>query len=208
MEKMNSQAMNLLSYGLYVLTAREGEKDNGCIVNVVQQVTDTPLQIVVTVNKKNLTHDMIVQTGLLNVSVLTEQTPMKVIEHFGFQSGRAVDKFAQCGETKRSENGLVYLPKYTNGYLSGEVKQMVDMGTHTMFVAEITEAVKLSSEASLTYGYYHAHIKGKPAVVEGDSGKARWVCQVCGYVYEGAEVPDDFECPWCKHGKADFVKEG
>ena len=204
---MNPQAMNLLSYGLYVLTAREGEKDNGCIVNVVQQVTDNPLQIVVTVNKKNFTHDMIIHTGQLNVSILTEQTPMKVFEHFGFQSGRAVDKFAHCEGVMRSENGLVYLPKYTNGYLSGKVKQMIDLGSHTMFITEITEAVKLTSEPSLTYGYYHAHIKTKPVAPQEKSEKGRWVCQVCGFVYEGDEVPDDFVCPWCKHGKADFAKE-
>lgn len=204
MNKEKKEAMTQLSYGLYVLTAREGEKDNGCIVNVVQQVTDGPLQVIVTVNKKNYTHDMIVNSGQLNVSMLTEETPMKVFEHFGFQSGREVDKFAQSEEVRRSGNGLLYIPKYTNGYLSGEVKQMVDLGTHTMFIAEVTESEKLSNEASLTYSYYQQNIK--PKRTSGGERKTQWVCQVCGYVYEGEEMPEDFECPWCKHGKSDFVK--
>lgn len=209
MEKSNQEAMTKLSYGLYVLTAREGEKDNGCIINVAQQVTDSPLQIVITVNKKNYTHDMIVNTGLFNVSMLTEQTPMAVFEHFGFQSGRDVNKFAQCEVSMRASNGIRYLPRYTNAYISGKVKQMVDLGTHTMFIAEVTEAAKLSDDPSLTYSYYHQHIKPKPATPapsEKESGKTRWVCQTCGYVYEGDTLPDDFVCPWCKHGKSDFVK--
>lgn len=208
MDTLNHEAMTQLGYGLYVLTAREGEKDNGCIINVAQQVTDTPLQILITVNKQNYTHDMIVNTGIFNVSLLTEHAPMKVFEHFGFQSGREVNKFAHCEVEMRSSNGLLYIPKYTNAYISGKVNQMVDLGTHTLFIAEVTEAVKLSSDPSLTYTYYHNNIKPKPAApaTQGEGGATRWVCQTCGYVYEGDEVPDEFVCPWCKHGKSDFVK--
>ena len=208
MNTLNPDALAKISYGLYVLTAREGDKDNGCIVNVANQLTDTPLQMMISVNKHNLTHDMILHTGLFNVSMLTEHTPMKVIEHFGFQSGRDVNKFEQCEVEMRSSNGLLYVPRYTNAYISGKVSQMVDLGTHTLFIAEITESVLLNSDPSLTYEYYHQNIKPKPAAMAtptGD-GKTRWVCQTCGYVYEGDEMPDDFICPWCKHGKADFIR--
>ncbi|MBQ5974289.1 MAG: flavin reductase [Bacteroidales bacterium] len=208
MNTHNQNALFKLSYGLYVLTAREGDKDNGCIINVAPQLTDTPLQMLVSVNKQNYTHDMIVRTGLFNVSLLTEHTPMTVIQHFGFQSGRDVNKFENCEVEMRSGNGLLYVPRYTNAYISGKVNQMVDLGTHTLFIAEVTESVLLNNDPSLTYEYYHQHIKPKPAAqaaTAGD-GKTRWVCQTCGYVYEGDEMPDDFICPWCKHGKADFIR--
>lgn len=208
MNTHNQNALFKLSYGLYVLTAREGNKDNGCIINVASQLTDTPQQMLVSVNKQNYTHDMIVRTGMFNVSLLTEHTPMKVIEHFGFQSGREVNKFENCEVEMRSSNGLLYVPRYTNAYISGKVSQMVDLGTHTLFIAEITESVLLNSDPSLTYEYYHQNIKPKPAAMAtatGD-GKTRWVCQTCGYVYEGDEMPDDFICPWCKHGKSDFIR--
>ena len=208
MNTLNPDALAKISYGLYVLTAREGDKDNGCIENVANQLTDTPLQMMISVNKQNLTHDMILHTGLFNVSMLTEHTPMKVIEHFGFQSGRDVNKFEQCEVEMRSANGLLYIPNYTNAYISGKVNQTVDLGTHTLFIAQISEAVMLRNDPSLTYAYYHQHIKPKPAMPapSGSTGTTRWVCQTCGYVYEGDEVPDDFVCPWCKHGKVDFVK--
>jgi len=208
MNTHNQNALFKLSYGLYVLTAREGDKDNGCIINVASQLTDTPQQMLVSVNKQNYTHDMIVRTGMFNVSLLTEHTPMKVIEHFGFQSGRDVNKFENCEVEMRSSNGLLYVPRYTNAYISGKVSQMVDLGTHTLSRAEITESVLLNSDPSLTYEYYHQNIKPKPAAMAtltGD-GMTRWVCQTCGYVYEGDEMPDDFICPWCKHGKADFIR--
>ena len=208
MNTHNQNALFKLSYGLYVLTAREGDKDNGCIINVAPQLTDTPLQMLVSVNKQNYTHDMIVRTGLFNVSLLTEHTPMTVIQHFGFQSGRDVNKFENCEVEMRSSNGLLYVPRYTNAYISGKVNQMVDLGTHTLFIAEVTESVLLNNDPSLTYAAYHQHIKPKPAMPapSGSTGTTRWVCQTCGYVYEGDEVPDDFVCPWCKHGKVDFVK--
>ncbi|MBR1835145.1 MAG: flavin reductase [Bacteroidales bacterium] len=208
MNTHNQNALFKLTYGLYVLTAREGDKDNGCIINVASQLTDTPQQMLVSVNKQNYTHDMIVRTGLFNVSLLTEHTPMKVIEHFGFQSGRDVNKFENCEVEMRANNGVLYLPRYCNAYLSGKVSQMVDLGTHTLFIATIEESVLLNNDPSLTYEYYHQHIKPKPATMAeptGD-GKTRWVCQTCGYVYEGDEMPDDYVCPWCKHGKADFIK--
>ena len=208
MNTLNQNALFKLSYGLYVLTAREGDKDNGCIINVAPQLTDTPLQMLVSVNKQNYTHDMIVRTGLFNVSLLTEHTPMTVIQHFGFQSGRDVNKFENCEVEMRSGNGLLYVPRYTNAYISGKVNQMVDLGTHTLFIAEVTESVLLNNDPSLTYEYYHQHIKPKPAApaAPAGDGKTRWVCQTCGYVYEGDEMPDDFICPWCKHGKADFIR--
>ena len=208
MNTLNQNALFKLSYGLYVLTAREGDKDNGCIINVAPQLTDTPLQMLVSVNKQNYTHGMIARTGLFNVSILTEHTPLHIIQHFGFQSGKDVNKFENSLTDMRSSNGLRYVPRYTNAYLSGKVNQMVDLGTHTLFIAEVTESVLLNNDPSLTYEYYHQHIKPKPAAMAeptGD-GKTRWVCQTCGYVYEGDEMPDDFICPWCKHGKADFIK--
>ena len=189
-----------LSYGLFVLTAKDGGKDNGCIINTVQQVTSTPNRISIAVNKQNYTHDMILKTGIFNVSVLTEETPFEVFKHFGFQSGRDVDKFASCTEDVRSENGLKYLPKYCNAVMSGKVIQTVDCGTHTLFIADVTFAQVLSDAPSVTYEYYFANIKPKPQKSE----KKKYVCKICGYVYEGDELPADFVCPLCKHGAEDF----
>lgn len=206
MEKLSNDAITKIGYGLYVLIAREGEKDNGCIVNVVAQLTSSPMQMMISVNKQNLTHDMILRTGRFNVCCLTEHTPMKVFEHFGFQSGRDVNKFEGCDVEMRSSNGLLYLPKYTNAYLSGQMNYAKDLGTHTLFIADITEAVHLSDDPSLTYAYYQQHIKPKPVAAAQPSagGKKKWVCEVCGYVYEGDELPADFICPWCKHPASDF----
>jgi flavin reductase (DIM6/NTAB) family NADH-FMN oxidoreductase RutF len=206
MEKLSNDAITKIGYGLYVLIAREGEKDNGCIVNVVAQLTSSPMQMMISVNKQNLTHDMILRTGRFNVCCLTEHTPMKVFEHFGFQSGRDVNKFEGCDVEMRSSNGLLYLPKYTNAYLSGQMNYAKDLGTHTLFIADITEAVHLSDDPSLTYAYYQQHIKPKPVAAAQPSagGKKKWVCEVCGYVYEGDELPADFICPWCKHPSSDF----
>jgi len=206
MEKLSNDAITKIGYGLYVLIAREGEKDNGCIVNVVAQLTSSPMQMMISVNKQNLTHDMILRTGRFNVCCLTEHTPMKVFQHFGFQSGRDVNKFEGCDVEMRSSNGLLYLPKYTNAYLSGQMNYAKDLGTHTLFIADITEAVHLSDDPSLTYAYYQEHIKPKPAATAQPSagGKKKWVCEVCGYVYEGDELPPDFICPWCKHPASDF----
>lgn len=203
---IDKQAIFSISYGLYVLIAREGERDNGCIVNVAQQVTDQPLQLMLCVNKKNLTHDMVLNTKVFNLCPLSEEATMKPFEHFGFQSGRDVNKFADCQQELRTENGLLYLPKYINAVISGRVVQTLDLGSHTMFIAEVTEARQLTASPSITYSYYQQHIKstGSAGVPPAEGGKKRWVCEVCGYVYEGDEVPDDFICPWCKHGKSDF----
>ena len=198
---MDPAAFFKLSYGLFVLTAREGEKDNGCIINTAQLLTDTPKRITIAVNKQNLTHDMILRTGVFNVSVLTEKVPFKVFQHFGFQSGRDTDKFAGW-EGPRSANGLCYLPEYTNALLSGRVISTADYGTHTLFVAEVTEARILSEEPSVTYSYYFQHIKPKPQPQA--EKKKGFVCKICGYVYEGDTLPEDFICPLCKHGAADF----
>ena len=198
---MDPAAFFKLSYGLFVLTAREGEKDNGCIINTAQLLTDTPKRITIAVNKQNLTHDMILRTGVFNVSVLTEKVPFKVFQHFGFQSGRDTDKFAGW-QGPRSANGLCYLPEYTNALLSGRVISTADYGTHTLFVAEVTEARILSEEPSVTYSYYFQHIKPKPQPQA--EKKKGFVCKICGYVYEGDTLPEDFVCPLCKHGAADF----
>ena len=198
---MDPKAVFNIGYGLYVLTAREGERHNGCIVNTVQQLTDSPLRIGVTVNKNNLTHDMIARTGLFNASVLSQSVDFEVFRHFGFQSGRTAEKIAGYPGMAVSENGLTYLGEKTNAYLSGKVFQSIDLGTHTLFLADLTDARVLSGEASVTYSDYHARIKPKPAA------KAKgWRCRICGYVYEGEELPADFICPLCKHGAVDFEK--
>ena len=163
---IDKQAIFSISYGLYILIAREGEKDNGCIINVAQQVADQPLRLAVCVNKKNLTHDMVIRTGRFNLCPLSEEATMKPFEHFGFQSGRDVNKFADCQQELRTENGLLYLPKFINAVISGRVVQTVDLGSHTMFVAEATEARQLTDSPSITYSHYQQHIKPKP-VAEG-----------------------------------------
>lgn len=188
-----------LSYGLFVLTARDGEKDNGCIVNTVFQVTDNPFKISVTVNKNNYTHDMIKKTGVFNVSVLTESVPFSVFQHYGFKSGRDTEKI-NSSTMPRSENGVAYLSAFTNAFMSAKVVEETDCGTHTMFIAEVTEAQTLSDERSVTYQYYFDNIKPKPQPQK----KKGFVCQICGYVYEGDELPEDFVCPICKHSADAF----
>ncbi|MEG1010614.1 MAG: flavin reductase [Ruthenibacterium sp.] len=200
-EQVEPNALFKLSYGLFVLTAREESKDNGCIINTMMQVTDVPKRIAVAVNKANLTHDMIAATGVFNVSVLTEEAPFKVFQHFGFQSGRDTDKFAGCADV-RTANGVRSVPKNTNAVLSGKVLSAQDCGTHTLFFADVTEAHVLSEIPSATYEYYFSNIKPKPQPPE--KGKKGWVCKICGYVYEGEILPPDFICPLCKHGAADF----
>ena len=201
---MDQRAMFKLSYGLFVLTAQENGFDNGCIINTVMQVTSTPNRISITVNKQNKTHDMIKATGLFNVSVLAEDASFDTFKHFGFQSGRNADKFEDYGPKERSENGLYYVKAGTNSYLSGKVVQEIDLGTHTQFIADVTAAELLSERPSVTYTYYQDHIKPKPEAPKEKSGKTVWVC---GYVYEGEELPADYICPLCKHGASDFEKE-
>ena len=203
---VDNGAMFKLSYGLFVLTAREGDKDNGCIINTAGQLTDNPKRIQIAVNKANYTHDMILRTGVFNVSVLSQDAPFKVFQQFGFCSGRDTDKFAGCGYDCRTVNGVRYVPENTNAVISGRVISATDYGTHTLFVADVTEAEVLSGVPSVTYQYYFDHIKPKPAPAA--EKKTGWVCKICGYVYEGEELPPDYVCPLCKHGPEDFEKLG
>ena len=191
------------SYGLFVLTAREGEKDNGCIINTAAQLTDTPKRISIAVNKANYTHDMIRRTGVFNLSMLSTDAPFGLFQHYGFQSGRDVDKFADVKGMARATNGVYYLPYSTNAFVSGKVTQEIDLGTHTLFIADVTEARVLSGAPSMTYSFYFANVKPKPAALTKQTG---WVCKICGYVYEGETLPADFICPLCKHGAEDFEK--
>ena len=199
--KNDVKALFRIGYGLYVVTCNDGKKDNGLIVNTVTQLTDTPTRVAVTINKKNYSHHVIKQTGKMNVNCLTTDAPFKVFESFGFVSGRTVDKFADC-TPNRSENGLVVLPRYINAFISLEVENYVDMDTHGMFICKVTEARVLSDKETMTYTYYQENVKPKPET----EGKAGYVCKICGYVYEGEELPEDFVCPLCKHGPADFEK--
>jgi len=196
---IDTKSVFKIPFGLFVLTAKDGDKDNGCIINTAMQLTSKPQRISITVNKANYTHDMIMKTGLFNVSVLTESTPFGIFEHFGFQSGKDADKFAQ-GEGERSSNGLMYVPWNTNALMSGKVIETVDCGTHTLFVADVTEAKVLSDAPSVTYDYYQKNIKPRPEPAK----KKGWVCKICGYVYEGDPLPADFICPICKHPAEDF----
>ena len=203
---MDTSALFNIGYGLYVLTTRHNDIDNGCIVNTVTQVTSNPLQIAVTVNKGNYTHELIMNSCVFNVSILTTETPMFVFEHFGFQSGRTVNKFANCEAEHRAVNGVLYIPKYTNAFLACKVNNSIDFKTHTMFIADVLDAQVLSDKPSVTYDYYQNHIKPKPQTPKPSNGKRRWECKVCGYIYEGDFLPDDIECPLCKHGKEEFVE--
>lgn len=189
-----------LSYGLFILTAKDGEKDNGCIVNTVGQVTSQPNKISLTVNKANYTHDMILKTKEFNVSVLAENSKFETYRHWGFQSGRNTDKLESIS-FKRSANGLVYIADETNAFLSAKVVSTLDLGTHTLFIADVTDGEVLSQVPSATYSFYQNNIKPKPASTEKRKG---FICTVCGYIYEGETLPDDFICPVCKHPASDF----
>ena len=199
--KNDMTALFRIGYGLYVVTSHDGTKDNGLIVNTVTQVTSTPNRVAVCINKQNYSHHIIKQTGVMNVNCLSVDAPFSVFEDFGFRSGRTVDKFEGV-ETMRSENGLIVLPRYVNAFLSLKVEQYLDLDTHGMFVCSVTEARVLSDRETMTYTYYQNNVKPKPET----EGKKGWVCKVCGYVYEGEELPDDIVCPLCKHGAADFEK--
>ncbi len=197
--KNDLTALFKIGYGLYVVTSNDGKKDNGLIVNTVTQVTNTPNRIAVCINKQNYSHHVIKEKGVMNVNCLSTDAPFSVFQNFGFQSGRAVDKFKDT-EVLRSDNGLVFLPKYINAFMSLKVEQYVDLDTHGMFICTVTEARVLSDRPTMTYTYYQENVKPKPAT----EGKKGFVCKVCGYVYEGDELPEDFVCPLCKHGPADF----
>ena len=199
--KNDMTALFKIGYGLYVVTTNDGTKDNGCIVNTVTQLTDSPLRVAVNINKTNYTYHVVHKTGILNVNCLSQEAPFKVFENFGFQSGRNVDKFVDCeGEIPRTDNGLVFLPRYINAVMSLKVIDEVDLGSHGMFICEVTEARVMSNVETMTYSYYQSNVKPKPKT----EGKKGYVCKICGYVHEGDELPDDFVCPLCKHGAADF----
>ncbi len=197
--KNDLSALFKIGYGLYVVTSNDGKKDNGLIVNTVTQVTNSPNRVAVAINKDNYSHHVIKQTGIMNINCLSEDAPFKVFETFGFVSGRNVDKFANCTPL-RSDNGLVFLPRYINSFMSLRVEQYVDLGTHGLFICSITEARVISDIPTMTYTYYQENVKPKPET----EGKKGFVCKICGYVYEGDTLPEDYICPLCKHGAADF----
>ncbi len=202
-DKSDMTALFKIGYGLYVVTSNDGKKDNGLIVNTVTQVSDNPNLVAVNINKTNYSHHVIKQTGKMNVNCLSIDAPFSVFENFGFQSGRTADKFAGW-DTVRSDNGLIILPKYINAAFSLKVEQYVDLGTHGMFICSVTEARVMSDRDTMTYTYYLDNVKPKPQT----EGKKGFVCKVCGYIYEGEELPEDFICPLCKHGAVDFEPIG
>ena len=201
---MNSKAMYSLTYGVYVLSARENGRDNACIINTAVQVANNPTRVSIAAIKGNLTHDMIANTGDFNLSVISTEAEFSLFRHFGMQSGRDVDKFAEFGDTARSANGLLYLTRWVNAYLSLRVVAAHDLGSHTLFIGEVVDGEVLSDAPSCTYAYYQGTIKAQ-AAKPAPAGKKQWVCTICGYIYEGDQVPDDYLCPLCKHGKEFFV---
>lgn len=198
-DKNDMTALFRIGYGLYVVTSNDGKKDNGCIVNTVSQVTSSPNRVAVCINKQNYTHYVVQSTGIMNVNCLSVEAPFKVFEDFGFRSGRNTDKFEDCTPL-RSDNGLAYLPRYINAFMSLKVESYVDLDTHGMFICSVTEARVISDKETMTYTYYQDKVKPRPET----DGKKGWVCKICGYVYEGEDLPEDFICPLCKHGAADF----
>lgn len=199
--KNDLSALFNIGYGLYVVTSNDGRKDNGLIVNTVTQVTNTPNRIAVTISKQNYSHHVIKQSGIMNINCLTEDAPFSVFENFGFQSGRSADKFSDITPL-RSDNGLAFLPMYINSFMSLRVEDYVDLDTHGMFICSVTESRVISDRPTMTYAFYHSSVKPKPNT----DGVKGYVCKICGYIYEGDVLPDDFVCPLCKHGAADFEK--
>ncbi len=196
---IDNTAFYKLSYGLFVLSAKDGDKDNACIVNTVIQISDNPKTIAVAVNKTNYTHDMIKKTGVFNASVIDESAPFSVFEKYGFSSGRNTDKFTPTDLENRTSNGLVYVKDNVCAVFSAKVIAEQDCSTHTLFIAQVEECEVIADTAPMTYAYYFANVKPKP-----QAKKKGWVCKICGYVYEGEELPPDFVCPLCKHGAEDF----
>ena len=198
---MDTKALFKIGYGLYVLTAND-EKDNGCIINTVMQVTSNPLQIAIAVNKRNYTTAMIQKTRKFNISVLSEKADFNIYKHFGYQSGKDVNKFEHFSDAKRSPNGVLYITSGTNAYMSAYVQQEIDLGTHFLFIGQLVASENLSDDKSATYEYYQNNVKPKPET----NNKKGWRCKICGYIYEGEELPADYICPICKHGAVDFEK--
>ena len=199
---MNANALFKISYGLFILTAEENGFDNGCVINTLTQQTGNPCTVSVTVNKANKTCEMIKSTGKFNVSVISGNAPFELFRHFGFQSGRDTDKFRNYPNSERAENGIYYIPGYTNAYFCCKVKSVTDLGTHLLFIAEVEDAEILSDFESMTYDFYHKNVKPKPQKTE----KKGYRCKICGYIYEGETLPEDFVCPVCKHSSSDFEK--
>ncbi|MGL4484365.1 MAG: flavin reductase [Anaerovoracaceae bacterium] len=210
---MDNSVLFKISYGLYIITARDGEKDNGCVINTLMQITANPLKIQVVLNKDGLTHDMIKTTGKFTVNLLNTEAKFETFKHFGFQSGNAVNKFDATvieeedtrellESVNRTKNGTHHLSKQVNSYITANVSETIDAGTHTIFIADVIEAEKINDVDSLTYDYYQKNIKPKPET----SDKKGWRCKICGYIYEGNPLPEDFICPICKHGAVDFEK--
>lgn len=202
---MNKKTMYKLTYGLFVLTSFQDGRDSGCIINTAVQITSEPNRISIAVNKDNFTHDLVKSSGKFNISILSENADFDTFKRFGFQSGRTVDKFENYHSCKRSENGLYYVTVGTNAYISATVEQTLDLGSHTLFIARVDDMETLSDTPSATYGYYQSNIKPKPEKPQ-TGGKTVWRCSICGYIYEGAELPADFVCPVCKHPSSDFEK--
>ena len=198
---MDTKALFKIGYGLYVLTAQD-EKDNGCIINTVMQVTSNPLQVAIAVNKRNYTNEIIQKTRKFNLSILSEKAYFSIYEHFGYKSGRDTDKFATFCDVKRSPNGLLYITKGTNAYLSAYVQNEIDLGTHSLFIGQLVASENLNDDKSATYDYYQNSVKPKPE----NTVKKGWRCKICGYIYEGEDLPVDYICPICKHGAVDFEK--
>ena len=199
---MDTNALFKIGYGLYILSCHENGKDNACIVNTVMQVTSNPCKIAICVNKNNHTCTMLKNTRKFNVSILDEEAEFEIFKHFGYQSGKDVDKFLNFIHTKRTPNGVLYITKNTNAYLSAWVQDEIDLDTHVMFIAQLVDAEILSEKPTVTYDFYQKNIKPKP---EATASKG-WRCKICGYVYEGEDLPSDFICPICKHGAIDFEK--
>lgn len=202
---MNTKTMYNLTYGLFVLTSAFEGKESGCIINTAGQVTTTPNRISIAVNKANFTKELVEGSGRFNISILSEKADFELFRHFGFQSGRDVDKFAGFENCRRSDNGLYYITTGTNGFISASVEQKIDLGSHTLFIASVEDMEVLSDAASATYAYYQSVIKPGPAQ-SATTGKTAWRCRICGYVYEGEELPADYICPLCKHPASDFEK--
>lgn len=202
---MDKKTMYKLTYGLFVLVSGSEGKDSGCIINTAGQVTSEPNRISIAVNKANYTHDLVKKSGKFNISILSEDADFEIFKHFGFQSGRDVDKFSGYTDCKRSANGLYYITAGTNGYISATVEQTVDLGSHTLFIASVDDMEVLANVPSATYAYYQSSIKPQPKAKE-TKGKTVWRCTVCGYIYEGEELPADYICPLCKHPASDFEK--
>lgn len=200
----NKKAMYALSYGLFVLTTREGETDNGCIINTGMQVTTTPNRILFAVNKGNYTHDLLLKSNRFTLSVISEEADFSLFQRFGFQSGRETDKFAGFADVVRGENEVLRPTKGINAWLNGWVVSATDLGTHTLFLADVVDGDVVSAAPSATYAYYQSNIKPKPEAPKEKSEKKRWVCKVCGYIYEGDTLPEDYICPICKHPAEDF----